>query len=120
VTYATSAAAGAKLAVPKADIKTKDVKAKKEQVAQQAASALVFHAVAANGTDVWAGGAPGLLYHSVDSGAHWTRIVPISAGVALTGDILSIEFPDPLHGRVTTSAPEVWLTADGGRTWQKQ
>jgi photosystem II stability/assembly factor-like uncharacterized protein len=46
--------------------------------------------------------------------------VPAAAGAALTGDILSLEFPDPQHGKVSTSAAEIWITADDGQTWQKQ
>jgi len=81
---------------------------------------LIFRAVTASGLDVWAGGSQGLLYHSTDNGNHWTRVLPITAGAALTGDIVSLDFPDPQHGKVTTSAPEVWTTSDAGQTWQKQ
>jgi len=81
---------------------------------------MIFRAVAANGADVWAGGSSGLLYHSTDSGAHWIRVLPFSGGAILTGDVVSVDFPDALHGRVATSTPEVWLTSDAGQTWQKQ
>lgn len=80
----------------------------------------VFRAVVANGADVWAGGSNGLLYHSIDSGAHWSRVVPFSGITVLNGDIVSVDFPDAQHGKIMTSAPEVWLTTDGGQTWQKQ
>jgi cytoskeletal protein RodZ len=80
---------------------------------------LVFRAVAANGSEVWAGGSAAMLYHSSDSGAQWTRVLPSSSGTALTGDITSIEFPDSKHGRIVTSAGEVWLTADDGQTWTR-
>lgn len=80
----------------------------------------VFRAVAANGSDVWAGGSSGMLYHSVDSGIHWTRIIPTLSGSALTGDVIALDFPDPQHGKVTTSTSEVWITSDSGQTWQKQ
>lgn len=79
-----------------------------------------FRAVASNGPDVWAGASGGILYHSADAGTHWLRVVPSNSGASLTGDILSLEFPDTQHGRVVTAAPEVWITADGGHTWQKQ
>jgi hypothetical protein len=81
---------------------------------------LTFRAVSAAGADVWAGGTGGALYHSQDAGIHWIRIVPSSAGTVLTGDILSLEFPDSQHGRLSTSTSEVWITADAGQTWQKQ
>jgi hypothetical protein len=83
-------------------------------------SSPVFRAVASTGPDVWAGASGGLLYHSSDAGGHWTRVVPSTAGAHLNGDILSLEFPDPQHGRVVTAVPEVWITADGGQTWLKQ
>jgi len=87
---------------------------------KQASPEPVFHAVAANGPDVWAGGENGWLCHSVDAGVHWTRIVPLSSGITLTGDIVTVDFPDPRHGRVATSASEIWITGDAGQSWQKQ
>ncbi len=84
------------------------------------ASAPIFRAVAASGPDVWAGGSGGALYHSHDAGNHWTRVTPTSAGAVLTGDIVSLEFPDMQHGKVSTSSGEVWTTSDAGQTWQKQ
>jgi Photosynthesis system II assembly factor YCF48 len=96
----------------------------KEQAAlndqKQASSEPIFHAVAANGPDVWAGGANGMLYHSVDTGIHWTRIVPLSSGMSVTGDIVTVDFPDPRHGRIATSTSEIWVTGDAGQSWQKQ
>jgi len=47
-------------------------------------------------------------------------VVPSSLGTSLSGDIVSLEFPDPQHGRVVTAAPEVWTTSDNGQTWQKR
>lgn len=116
-------AAGANLAVAAMPAMAKAAESKdskKDSAAKSAAIPRVFRAVAANGTDVWAGGSNGLLYHSTDSGAHWFRILPFSGGAILTGDIVSVDFPDALHGRVATSTAEVWLTSDGGQTWQKQ
>lgn len=81
---------------------------------------LVFRALAATGSEVWAGGSNAVLYHSLDAGAHWTRVLPSSAGGELTGDITAVDFSDLQHGRITTSTPEVWTTADDGQTWQKQ
>jgi photosystem II stability/assembly factor-like uncharacterized protein len=80
----------------------------------------IFHAVAAIGSEVWAGGSGTLLYHSGDSGAHWIRVLPSSAGSVLTGDIFSIEFSDPQHGIVATSTGELWITTDTGQTWRQQ
>jgi hypothetical protein len=88
--------------------------------AGQPAPAPVFRALAANGVEVWAGGSAGALYHSVDGGDHWNHVVPTSAGTVLVSDIVGLEFPDVQHGKITTSAAEVWTTSDDGRTWEKQ
>lgn len=80
----------------------------------------MFRAVAATGTDVWAGGSGGALYHSTDAGDHWSRIMPSSSDAILTGDVVSLEFIDMQHGKVSTSTAEVWTTSDAGQTWQKQ
>jgi photosystem II stability/assembly factor-like uncharacterized protein len=83
-------------------------------------AALSFRAVSAAGTEVWAGGSAGALYHSQDAGIHWTRIFPAAGSTGLTGDILTLEFADLQHGKLSTSTSEVWITADAGQTWQKQ
>jgi len=89
--------------------------------AKRETSPVIFRAVTATGTEVWAGGSQGVLYHSVDSGNHWSRVVlSSSSGGSLTGDILAVEFADTLHGKVTTSTSELWVTADAGQTWQRQ
>jgi len=80
----------------------------------------VFRAVAATGTDVWAGGSGGALFHSLDAGDHWVRVTPTSSGAALADDIVSLEFTDMRHGKVSTSTAEVWTTTDAGETWQRQ
>jgi hypothetical protein len=80
----------------------------------------VFRAVAAWDSEVWAGGSSATLYHSADSGDHWTRVLPSSSGATLTGDIISIEFSDSQHGRIATSSGEVWVTTDDGQTWRRQ
>jgi len=87
---------------------------------KQKTATSIFRAVAANGADVWAGGSNGFLLHSVDAGGHWMRVVPSSSSTSLTGDILAVEFSDLQHGKITTSAHEVWTTGDNGRTWQEQ
>jgi photosystem II stability/assembly factor-like uncharacterized protein len=84
------------------------------------ASNVVLRAVAALGPEIWAGGKAGVLYHSSDLGQHWTQVKPTVNGVVLTADIMSIEFPDPELGKLTTSEGKVWTTSDGGKTWQVQ
>lgn len=115
-------AAGATSLEVAAPSRAKDAKEKDSTKALKKGQpgAQLFRTVVANGSEVWAGGGSGLLYHSSDSGAHWTRIVPSSAGTFLTGDILSMDFPDPQHGRISTSTGETWSTTDSGQTWQKQ
>ena len=108
---ATSLAVVAKTTPAKDDVADK-------KISQGPAGPLVFRAVTAMGPEVWAGGSSGVLYHSLDAGRHWTLVVP--GGAALTGDIVGLEFPDPQHGKITTSTAEIWTTSDGGQTWQKQ
>lgn len=79
---------------------------------------VAFRVVASLGPEVWVGGKAGALYHSSDLGAHWTQVKPEANGVALTADIVSLDFPDPEHGKLTTSEGKVWITNDGGKSWQ--
>jgi len=77
-------------------------------------------AVSANAAEVWAGGSGGALYHTIDGGNLWVRVLPSDAGAALTGDVVGIQFPDAHSGTVTTSNAEVWTTNDAGQTWHKR
>ncbi len=80
----------------------------------------VLRVVAAVGPEVWVGGSAAVLYHSIDSGNRWLQVFPSSEGrITPTGDISRIEFSDPQNGKVATSTGEIWITADGGLTWQK-
>ena len=81
---------------------------------------LMFRAVAAIGSEVWVGGSAAVLCHSADAGAHWARVVPISATAVLSGDVTRIEFSDAQHGSIATSTPQLWVTVDGGQTWSLQ
>jgi hypothetical protein len=83
---------------------------------------VVFRAlfVSSNAAEVWAGGSGGVLYHTLDGGNRWTRVVPTASGIVLTGNITGIQFSDPQNGTVTTSNAEVWSTTDAGQTWRKQ
>ena len=82
-------------------------------------SQTIFRALAANGQDIWVGGAAGALFHSSDAGQHWTQVRPVVDGEVLADDIIGVEFRDALHGKLTSSMQENWITADGGQTWQK-
>lgn len=101
-------------------MKSSRAKAAPKDKADLKVKPIIFRAVAANGPDVWAGGASGNLYHSSDAGSHWVRIIPSWRGIELTADIVSLQFADPQRGRIVTSAAEIWTTSDGGQTWDKQ
>jgi hypothetical protein len=78
-----------------------------------------FRAIAAVGPEIWIGGNSGSLYHSSDSGQHWTHLNPASNGESLTADIIGIEFTDAQHGKLTTDNHETWATGDAGKSWTK-
>ncbi len=100
--------------------KSKDSSADTESDANKKTIPAGFRAVAASGNEVWAGASGGLLYHSIDGGANWTRVIPAALGSSLTGDVIAIEFTDSQHGKVSTSTSQVWVTLDDGQSWSKQ
>jgi hypothetical protein len=116
VNVAANADTGASLEVAIATSKAGKTRKDKKAVS----TAPVFRAVAANGPDVWAGGTAAALYHSSDAGAHWMQVTPASQSATLSGDILTLEFPDAQYGRISTSTGEVWSTSDNGHSWKKQ
>lgn len=75
--------------------------------------------VATTGFHVWAGGGGGLLFHSSDGGSHFVIVKVGNQNSALNGDIVTLNFQDPQHGRVESANHEVWTTVDGGQTWQQ-
>jgi len=83
-------------------------------------SRTIFRALSATGFDIWVGGAAGSLFHSSDAGQQWTQVRPVVNGEALRDDIIGVEFRDALHGKLTSSIQETWITSDAGQTWQKQ
>jgi hypothetical protein len=117
VTGATGMGSGANMRMA---MKSSREKALAKDKADAKQAPVLFRAVSANGPDVWAGGSSGHLYHSTDAGAHWVQVVPTWSGVVLTDDIVSLQFADPLQGRIVTSSSEIWTTSDAGRTWQKR
>ncbi|MGH9528817.1 MAG: YCF48-related protein, partial [Terriglobales bacterium] len=80
----------------------------------------IFRAVAVAGRSVWLGGKLGVLFHSSDSGQHWTQLKTTADRPLPDSDIIGIEFEDELHGKLTTASNESWTTSDAGHTWQKQ
>ncbi len=83
-------------------------------------SNIVFRAVCAIGSEVWAGGSGGALFHSSDGGATWKKVEPAADGKTLGTEIVAIDFSDQQHGKITTASHEFWTTSDGGQTWQRQ
>jgi hypothetical protein len=83
------------------------------------ANQVAFRALAANDSDIWVGGEAGALYHSSDAGQHWTQVKLVADGKPLTTDVISVEFIDTQHGKVSTSSHETWTTSDGGVTWRQ-
>jgi hypothetical protein len=79
-----------------------------------------FDAIFSSGTQVWVGGTAGALYHSIDSGLTWTKLVPATAGQKLQANISHIEFSDSQNGTVMATNGETWLTSDGGQTWHRK
>jgi hypothetical protein len=80
----------------------------------------VFRAIASIGDQVWAAGNLGVLYHSLDNGQHWTRVVPVSQGEKLQADIIQIQFADSQHLSLNTANGQVWRSSDGGQNWARQ
>lgn len=74
----------------------------------------------ASGSDVWAGGQSGTLFHSIDSGATWNMLQPATKAGALTADIVAIEVRGASEAILTTSTHESWTTVDTGKTWEKK
>jgi len=79
-----------------------------------------FLTVAALGTDVWAGGTGGALYHSVDGGATWNRASINVEGTAVTESIMEIQLSAAQHLTVTTASGAQWASEDGSLHWQKK
>ena len=78
-----------------------------------------FRALSAVGASVWVGGSGGILYHTLDAGHNWTSIVPANQGQTLSSDITRIEFLDLRDGILSTSSGEIWITHDGGSSWER-
>jgi photosystem II stability/assembly factor-like uncharacterized protein len=86
----------------------------------EVAHGVKFQSVAANGSDVWAGGAGGDLYHSIDAGATWARIAINVEGNTMTETIAAIQLHDSQHLTVITTSGSAWVSEDRGQHWQKQ
>jgi hypothetical protein len=74
----------------------------------------------ARGSDVWAGGQTGTLFHSTDGGTTWTMVQPSTKSESLSSDIVAIEVRSPTEIALSTSNNESWTTGDSGKTWDKK
>jgi photosystem II stability/assembly factor-like uncharacterized protein len=74
----------------------------------------------AQGSDVWAGGQAGTLFHSSDGGTTWVQVQPSTKAESLSVDIVAIEIRGPAEIVLSTSTNESWTTADGGKAWEKK
>ena len=84
------------------------------------ARGIKFGTIATLGNDVWAGGAGGALFHSIDGGATWTRANISSAGTIVTEYIATILLHDPQHLTIITASGSRWVSEDSGLHWQRQ
>lgn len=71
------------------------------------------------GSEVWAGGGAGALFHSTDGGASWVRVQPVFQSQSLSADIVSIQVQGS-QVALSSNNNETWSTADGGKTWEKK
>jgi hypothetical protein len=78
-----------------------------------------FRAVAAEGSNVWAGGSDGALFHSSDRGLHWAQIQVAEANVELRGTIVSIDTLKPSQITLRTDLGEQWISVDEGLHWRR-
>jgi hypothetical protein len=78
-----------------------------------------FRAVAAAGSNVWAGGSDGALFHSSDGGLHWAQIQVAEPNVELRGTIVSIETHKASQITIKTDLGEQWISVDGGSHWRR-
>ena len=75
---------------------------------------------ASRGSDAWAGGQAGTLFHSSDNGLTWAQIQPSINSRQLTADITHLDVPSPSEIVLSTANDGTWSSADGGKTWKKQ
>ncbi len=78
-----------------------------------------FHAIAADGLDVWVGGPNGALFHSPDGGSHWSRIQVRDAAGYMTGAVVSIRLPRASEIVLETDSGEQWISLRKGLDWRR-
>jgi photosystem II stability/assembly factor-like uncharacterized protein len=70
---------------------------------------------AVSGTEAWAVGNFGSIYHTTDAGKTWESQ---QSGTKLP--LFDVDFSDAVHGWAAGKASIIVHTADGGRTWTRQ
>ena len=83
------------------------------------ADGIFFKAVAENGSEVWAGGIGGALYHSTDDGKSWMKVMPSAGDQPLIADVVAIRATGRGAAELNTSKGERWITVDGGQHWMR-
>ena len=83
------------------------------------ADGVFFKAVAESGTEVWAGGIGGALYHSIDDGRNWMKVMPSAGDQPLIADIVAIHASQRGTAELSASNGERWITVDGGQSWTR-
>jgi len=78
---------------------------------------VAFRAVATVGSNVWAGGNRGALFHSTDQGENWNQVALNSNGRPEGSAVVSIHFDTAMQGNLSTASGATWVTSDGGQTW---
>ena len=73
-----------------------------------------LYALSATGTEVWAGGEEGALFHSLDNGAHWTPVI-VSDGVSKLNDAITrIDVREDGFIQLQAQGGSRWVTTDNG------
>jgi len=78
-----------------------------------------LYALSAAGSNVWVGGANGVLFHSADDGLEWRPVFIADGNERLTETITRIEARDENWVKLTTRSGN-WLTTDGGAHWRRE
>ncbi len=79
-----------------------------------------FYALSSHGSDIWVGGAAGVLFHSRDGGLHWARVNVADENGPMTGSITEIDAPGAGSIKVKAGSAGDWITHDGGLHWRRE
>jgi hypothetical protein len=90
----------------------------KTWVSIRVAGRVHFWALSATGGEIWAGGEDGMLFHSVDDGAHWSDVAVMDGEARMMDGITGIETEGAVV-QVRTTGGE-FRSRDRGASWVKQ